>query len=156
MRGSRGRKKNYIDARNPLRSRPFPGELLLSPPFLSFLSSFLRILREKGQAFPFPTRRVTTAEMRSDSGEILRENTSVSYSFSSFPNRSQQLEVIPSIPGSGEAGRSRILPPHRMLISPYCRTRPPRGSPFNIPKCPIYNVVVALPRSAAISLSSSF
>lgn len=88
--------------------------------------------------------------MRSDSGEILAKIPPFVLISSPFPNRSATARGNPVYTNPA----SWTLPSQRMLLSPYCRTRAPRGSPFNTPKCPIYNVVVALPRSVAIFFSS--
>lgn len=165
MRGWEGRKEEKLyRRRESLKIRPFPGEPLLSPLFPSpfFLPPSLPLLlhasRERSSLpFPFPsTRRATTeAEMRSDSGEILAKIPPFLLISSPFPNRSQRLEVIPIPKVYTNSASWTLLPSRRMLLSPYCRTRAPRGSPFNTPKCPIYNiVVVALPRSVAIFFSS--
>lgn len=165
MRGWEGRKEEKLYRRQEsLKIRPFPGEPLasLSSLFLPFFSSSLppsaspRFARKVKPPLPLPfpdeasndgPRCVLTAAK--SSRKYLR-----SYSFPPrFLTGRQRLEVIPSIP-IRQAGRFPPRMEGRMLLSPYCRTRAPRGSPFNTPKCPIYNVVVALPRSVAIFFSS--
>lgn len=144
MRGWEGRKEEKLyRRRESLKIRPFPGEPLLSPLFPSpfFLPPSLPLLlhtsRERSSLpFPFPsTRRATTeAEMRSDSGEILAKIPPFLLISSPFPNRSQRLEVIPSIP-IRQAGRS--FPPggcfYPRIVGPGLpvdHLSTPRNAPF--------------------------